>query len=103
MLRSCQRCRSQFQPAASHYRLCPACYRIKVREDEEAERDRMWNEGYAAEYKQGYDEAQGLRVHELRMLIQLVHPDRHPSQRSTLANTPTAMVNRVLEQSRGRV
>ena len=62
----------------------------------------MWNEGYAAGYSPATTRLRGLGVDALRMLIQLVHPDRHPPERFTLADTATAMVNRVLEQSRGR-
>lgn len=96
----CSRCGEQFEAKGDWQRLCWECWRAAKDANEGASYDR----GYSAGYRDGARSAarqtvtngRTLDPDQLRSLIQLCHPDRHPPERAALANQVTAQLLNLL-------
>ena len=62
---------------------------------------RGYEDGHAAATRERRADGRGqFNAAQLRALVQLCHPDRHPSERAQLANRATARLLELLEQER---
>jgi hypothetical protein len=85
MMRSCERCDARFD--GPHWqRLCWKCYQRRKANEQEA----AYNRGFAAGRATAPAAPVLLEAELLTEAIALTHPDRHPEERSELANRVTA-------------
>ena len=99
MIRHCADCGSAFD-GADWMRLCWDCWRS--RKDKEV-KGAAYDRGYSDGYRAGSGDRARTRLKpaldadQLHDLVQLCHPDRHPPERSTLANRVTARLLELLQ------
>lgn len=98
----CRDCGDSFEARGDWMSRCWSCWRAQEdRKREAGAYERGYNAGYqAAAASQRSAPGPALNAEQLKALVQLCHPDRHPPERARLATAATAALLDLLARQR---